>query len=107
MTTITKLSIFKGFQRQSTFKIKSRNDKNSSVSKPDDHIFILCNGYHIMRLRGFDAETVEIVVGPNAQITRKPLPKPDLSDDDKITVGAVFRDGEWRIAVDDALINNR
>jgi len=59
----------------------------------------------VAHLHGFDAEIVEIVAEPNAQITRKPLSKLDPSYFEKIIIGAVFRDGEWRIAVGDTHIH--
>ena len=55
-------------------------------------------------LHGFDAEMVEIVAEPNAQITRKPLSKLDPSYYGKIIIGAIFRDGEWHVAVGDTHI---
>ena len=55
-------------------------------------------------LHGFDAEMVEIVAEPNAQITRKPLSKLDPSYYGKIIIGAIFRNGEWRVAVGDTHI---
>jgi trk system potassium uptake protein TrkA len=57
-------------------------------------------------LHGFDAEMVEIVAEPNAQITRKPLSKLDPSYFGKIIIGAIFRDGEWRVAVGDTHISD-
>jgi trk system potassium uptake protein TrkA len=57
-------------------------------------------------LHGFDAEMVEIVAEPNSQITRKPLSKLDPSYYGKIIIGAIFRDGEWRVAVGDTHIHN-
>ncbi len=60
----------------------------------------------VAHLHGFDAEIVEIVAEPNAQITRKPLSKLDTSYFEKIIIGAVFRDGEWRIAVGDTHIQD-
>jgi trk system potassium uptake protein TrkA len=47
---------------------------------------------------------VEIVAEPNAPITRKPLSKLDPSHYGKIIIGAIFRDGEWRVAVGDTHI---
>jgi trk system potassium uptake protein TrkA len=58
----------------------------------------------VAHLHGFDAEMVEIVAEPNAQITRKPLSKLDPSYYGKIIIGAIFRDGEWRVAVGDTHI---
>ncbi len=60
----------------------------------------------VAHLHGFDAEMVEIVAEPNAQITRKPLSKLDPSYFEKIIIGAIFRDGEWRIAVGDTHIHD-
>ena len=57
-------------------------------------------------LHGFDAEMVEIVAEPNAQITRKPLSKLDSSYYGKIIIGAIFRDGQWRVAVGDTHIHD-
>jgi trk system potassium uptake protein TrkA len=59
----------------------------------------------VAHLHGFDAEMVEIVAEPNARITRKPLSKLDPSYFGKIIIGAIFRDGEWRIAVGDTHIH--
>ena len=60
----------------------------------------------VAHLHGFDAEMVEIVAEPNAPITRKPLSKLDPSYYGKILIGAIFRDGEWRIAVGDTHIHD-
>ena len=57
-------------------------------------------------LHGFDAEMVEIVAEPNSPITRKPLSKLDPSYYGKIIIGAIFRDGEWRVAVGDTHIHD-
>ena len=43
---------------------------------------------------------------PNAPITRKPLSKLDPSYYGKIIIGAIFRDGEWQIAVGDTHIQD-
>jgi len=55
-------------------------------------------------LHGFDAEVVEVVAGANAPITRKPLSRLDRSYHGKLLIGAVFRDGSWRVAVGDTHI---
>lgn len=60
----------------------------------------------LAHLHGSDAEVVEIVAEPNAQITRKPLSKLDPSYYGKMIIGAIFRDGEWRIAVGDTHIHD-
>ena len=60
----------------------------------------------VAHLHGFDAEMVEIVAEPNSQITRKPLSKLDPSYYGKIIIGAIFRDGEWRVAVGDTHIHD-
>ncbi len=57
-------------------------------------------------LHGFDAEMVEIVAEHNSQVTRKPLSKLDPSYYGKIIIGAIFRDGKWRVAVGDTHIND-
>jgi trk system potassium uptake protein TrkA len=58
----------------------------------------------VAHLHGFDAEVVEILAAPNSLITRKPLSKLDPSFYGKIIIGAIFRDGEWQIAVGDTHI---
>lgn len=60
----------------------------------------------VAHLHGLDAEMVEIVAEPNAPITRKPLSKLDPSYYGKIIIGAIFRDGDWRIAVGDTRIRD-
>ncbi len=60
----------------------------------------------VAHLHGFDAEMVEIVAEPNAPVTRKPLSKLDPSYYGKIIIGAIFRDGEWRVAVGDTHIHD-
>jgi len=59
----------------------------------------------VAHLHGLDAEMVEIVAEPNAPITRKPLSRLDPSYYGKIIIGAIFRDGEWRVAVGDTHIH--
>jgi len=60
----------------------------------------------VAHLHGFDAEMVEIVAEPNAPITRKPLSKLDPSYYGQIIIGAIFRDGDWQIAVGDTRIQD-
>jgi len=60
----------------------------------------------VAHLHGFDAEAVEIIAAPNSPITRKPLCRLDPEFHGKILIGAVFRDGEWQIAVGDTHIQN-
>lgn len=60
----------------------------------------------VAHLHSFDAEVVEIVAVPGSPITRKPLSKLDPSYYGKIIIGAIFRDGEWRIAVGDTHIQD-
>ena len=58
----------------------------------------------VAHLHGFDAEVVEIIASKGSPITRKPLSKLDPSHYGKIIIGAIFRDGEWQIAVGDTHI---
>jgi trk system potassium uptake protein TrkA len=58
-------------------------------------------------LHGFDAEMVEIVAEPGAQITRKPLSKLDPAYYGQIIIGAIFREGEWRVAIGDTHIHDK
>jgi trk/ktr system potassium uptake protein len=60
----------------------------------------------VAHLHGFDAEMVEIVAEPNSLITRSPLSKLDATYHGKIIIGAIFRDGEWQIAVGDTRIQD-
>ena len=60
----------------------------------------------VAHLHGLDAEVVEIVAAPNSPITRKPLSKLDPSYYGKIMVGAIFRDGAWRVAIGDTHIQS-
>jgi trk system potassium uptake protein TrkA len=48
---------------------------------------------------------VEIVAAPESLVTKKPLSKLDPSYYGKIIIGAIFRDGEWRVAVGDTHIH--
>ena len=58
----------------------------------------------VAHLHGFDAEVVEIIADPGSPITRKPLSKLDPEFHGKIIIGAIFRDGEWQIAMGDTHI---
>jgi trk system potassium uptake protein TrkA len=58
----------------------------------------------VAHLHGLDAEMVEIVAEPDAPVTRKPLSKLDPSYYGKIIIGAIYREGEWRVAVGDTQI---
>jgi trk system potassium uptake protein TrkA len=58
----------------------------------------------VAHLHGFDAEVVEIIAAPNSPITHKPLSKLDRTYYGKIIIGAIFRDGAWRVAVGDTHI---
>ena len=60
----------------------------------------------VAHLHGFDAEVVEIIANPGSPVTRKPLSKLDPSYYGKIIIGAVFRNGEWQVAVGDTHIKN-
>jgi len=62
--------------------------------------------FSVAHLHGLDAEMVEIKAEPNARITRKPLSRLGPDYYGKMLIGAVFRDGEWRIAVGDTRIND-
>jgi trk system potassium uptake protein TrkA len=59
----------------------------------------------VAHLHGFDAEVVEILAAPNSPITHKPLSKLDPSYYGKIIIGAIFRDGQWQVAVGDTHIH--
>ena len=52
----------------------------------------------VAHLYGFDAEVVEFVADPGAPITRKPLYQMDQLKD-RIIIGGVFREKQWKIAV--------
>jgi len=55
----------------------------------------------VAHLHGFDMEVIELNVGEGAQICKTPLNKLDASLYGKIMIGAVYRDGNWQIAVGD------
>jgi trk system potassium uptake protein TrkA len=59
----------------------------------------------LAHLHGFDAEVVELVAAPDSPITRKPLSKLDPEYRGKILIGAVHRDGLWKIGVGDTHIH--
>ena len=59
----------------------------------------------VAHLHGFDAEVVEIIAGPDAPITRKPLYEMDVLKE-KIIIGGVYQNGEWGIAVGDTRIDS-
>ncbi len=52
----------------------------------------------VAHLHGLDAEVVEIVAGPDAPITRKPLNQMDILKD-KVIIGGVRQGGGWETAV--------
>ena len=52
----------------------------------------------VAHLHGCDAEVVELVAEPNAPMTQKPLAELHTLLD-QISIGAVYRDGDWRVAV--------
>jgi trk/ktr system potassium uptake protein len=58
----------------------------------------------VAHLHGTDAEMVEIVAEPGSRITKKPLSKIDPAHFRTILIGAIFRGGQWRIAVGDTHI---
>jgi trk system potassium uptake protein TrkA len=58
----------------------------------------------VAHLHGFEAEVVELVAAEDSPITRKPLSKLDPAFYGKIIIGAIFREGEWQIAVGDTHI---
>jgi trk system potassium uptake protein TrkA len=57
----------------------------------------------VAQLYGCDTEVVELVADAGAPITRKPLYEVGGMKE-KIIIGAVYRDGEWKIAVGDTHI---
>ena len=58
----------------------------------------------VAHVHGFDAEVVELVAGPNAQITHAPLSKLGSAFYGKILIGGVFREGNWETAMGDTHI---
>lgn len=60
----------------------------------------------VAHLHGFDTEVVELVAANKSPITKKPLSKLDKSFQDKLIIGAIFRDSKWQIAVGDTHIQS-
>ncbi len=58
----------------------------------------------VAHLHGFDTEVVELAAAEKSPITQKPLSKLDTFFQDKLIIGAVFRDEGWQIAVGDTHI---
>ena len=58
----------------------------------------------VAHLHGFDSEVVELVAAERSPITKKPLSKLDKYYQDKLIIGAIFRDSRWEIAVGDTHI---
>ncbi|MFT5697694.1 MAG: trk system potassium uptake protein TrkA [Desulforhopalus sp.] len=58
----------------------------------------------VAHLHGFDTEVVELVASEKSPITRKPLSKLDKFYQDKLIIGAIYRDSKWEIAVGDTHI---
>ncbi len=53
----------------------------------------------VAHLHGFDTEVVELVAVEKSPITKKPLSKLDNFFQDKLIIGAVFRESRWQVAV--------
>lgn len=58
----------------------------------------------VAHLHGFDTEVVELVAAEKSPITKNPLSKLDSFYQNKLIIGAVFRDSKWQIAVGDTHI---
>ncbi len=58
----------------------------------------------VAHLHGFDTEVVELVAAAKSPITKKPLSKLDKYYQDKLIIGAIYRDSKWQIAVGDTHI---
>ncbi len=58
----------------------------------------------VAHLHGFDTEVVELAAAEKSPITQKPLSRLDTFFQDKLIIGAVFRDESWHIAVGDTHI---
>jgi trk system potassium uptake protein len=56
-------------------------------------------GISLAHIHGFDTEVVELTAAPGSPITRAPLFKQNLSSQEPILIGAVFRDDRWETAV--------
>jgi len=53
----------------------------------------------VAHLHGFDTEVVELAAAEKSPITKKPLAKLDSFFQDKLIIGAIFREEKWQIAV--------
>lgn len=58
----------------------------------------------VAHLQGFDTEVVELIAADKSPITRQPLSKLDKFFQDKLIIGAVYRNDTWEIAVGDTHI---
>ncbi len=58
----------------------------------------------VAHLHALDADVVEILAAPGSPITRKPLSKLSPFYYGKIMIGAIHREGSWRVAVGDTQI---
>lgn len=58
----------------------------------------------VAHLHGFDAEVVELVAAPKSKITKKPLSQLDPYHQDKMIIGAVYKNDSWQIGVGDTII---
>lgn len=58
----------------------------------------------VAHLHGFDAEVVELVAAPKSTITAKPLSQLEQYYQDKMIIGAVYREDSWHIGVGDTII---
>ena len=58
----------------------------------------------VAHLHGFDTEVVELVAAQKSPITKRPLSKLDKFYQDKLIIGAIYRDSKWIIAVGDSHI---
>ena len=58
----------------------------------------------VAHLHGFDTEVVELVAANKSPITKKPLSKLDKFYQDKLIIGAIYRNSRWQIAVGDTHI---
>ena len=58
----------------------------------------------VAHLHGFDMDIVEFNVAEGARICKAPLKKLDPSFYGKILIGAIYRDGQWKIAMGDTQV---
>ncbi|PHR29825.1 MAG: Trk system potassium transporter TrkA [Desulfotalea sp.] len=58
----------------------------------------------VAHLHGFDTEVVELIASKKSPIIKKPLSKLDKYFQDKLIIGAIYRDSRWEIAVGDTHI---